>query len=201
MVCGHTHMPFDRLGGGRRFVNPGSVGMPYGPPGAAAYWALLRPEITLRRSPYDAHAAAERLRPSAWPDNERSSTRTSCTARQAMPKSWRCFAVGQGAPRALIPLGGRADRGRYGGRRLRSYRVCHRACPRWGYLGLVPPDNSALERIATDRRIPHPKLTWPNLWTSSAEPTALDFTRQRPRFWNMPGHQASPRQLGRPPRR
>ena len=27
---GHTHMPFDRLVGGRRAVNPGSVGMSYG---------------------------------------------------------------------------------------------------------------------------------------------------------------------------
>lgn len=67
VVCGHTHMPFDRLAGGRRFVNPGSVGMPYGPPGAAAYWALLGPEVTLRRTAYDAAAAAERMQPSAWP--------------------------------------------------------------------------------------------------------------------------------------
>jgi diadenosine tetraphosphatase ApaH/serine/threonine PP2A family protein phosphatase len=35
VVCGHTHMPFDRLAAGRRVVNPGSVGMPYGPPAAA----------------------------------------------------------------------------------------------------------------------------------------------------------------------
>ena len=69
IVLGHTHMPFDRLASGRRFVNPGSVGMPYGPPGAAAYWALLGPDISLRRTPYDAHAAAARLRPSAWPGN------------------------------------------------------------------------------------------------------------------------------------
>jgi predicted phosphodiesterase len=64
VICGHTHMPFDRLAGGRRIVNPGSVGLPYGPPGAAAYWALLGPDVTLRRTPYDAHAAAERMRPS-----------------------------------------------------------------------------------------------------------------------------------------
>ena len=70
VICGHTHMPFDRLAGGRRFINPGSVGMPYGLPGAAAYWALLGPDITLRRTAYDANAAAERLRPSTWPDNQ-----------------------------------------------------------------------------------------------------------------------------------
>ena len=70
VVCGHTHMPFDRLADGRRVVNPGSVGMPYGPPGAAAYWALLGPDVRLRRTPYDAGAAAERMRQSAWPGTE-----------------------------------------------------------------------------------------------------------------------------------
>ena len=67
VVCGHTHMPFDRLAGGRRIVNPGSVGMPYGPPGTLAYWALLGPEVTLRRTAYDLERAAERMRRSAWP--------------------------------------------------------------------------------------------------------------------------------------
>ena len=57
VVCGHTHMQFDRLAAGRRVVNPGSVGMPYGPPGA--HWALLGPGIWLRRTPYDTAAAAE----------------------------------------------------------------------------------------------------------------------------------------------
>jgi predicted phosphodiesterase len=50
VVCGHNHMAFDRLAGGRRVVNPGSVGMPYGPPGTLAYWALLGPEVTLHRT-------------------------------------------------------------------------------------------------------------------------------------------------------
>ena len=50
VVCGHTHVPLDRLAGGRRFVTPASVGMPDGPPGTLAYWALLGPEVTLRRS-------------------------------------------------------------------------------------------------------------------------------------------------------
>ena len=67
MVCGHTHMPFDRLADGRRVVNPGSVGMPYGPPGTYACWALLGPEVILRRTAYDPRAAAAALRRSAWP--------------------------------------------------------------------------------------------------------------------------------------
>jgi diadenosine tetraphosphatase ApaH/serine/threonine PP2A family protein phosphatase len=56
---GHTHMPFDRLFDKRRLVNPGSVGMPYGHAGAA--WALLGPDVTLRRTEYDAEAAAEAI--------------------------------------------------------------------------------------------------------------------------------------------
>ncbi|HTZ06132.1 MAG TPA: metallophosphoesterase family protein [Gaiellaceae bacterium] len=39
VVCGHTHMQFDRTVGGTRVVNAGSVGMPYeDEPGA--YWLL-----------------------------------------------------------------------------------------------------------------------------------------------------------------
>jgi putative phosphoesterase len=64
VVLGHTHMPFDRLHDRRRVVNPGSVGMPYGHAGAA--WALLGPGVELRRTPYDAVAAAARLAASAW---------------------------------------------------------------------------------------------------------------------------------------
>jgi predicted phosphodiesterase len=63
VVLGHTHMPFDRLADRRRFINPGSVGMPYG--GTGAYWALLGPDVTLRRTGYDAQAAAAAFRAAA----------------------------------------------------------------------------------------------------------------------------------------
>src|SRR6266700_263204 len=65
VVCGHTHMQFDRMVGRARVINPGSVGMPYGEPGA--FWAVMGPDIQFRRTDYDRHAAAERLRRSAWP--------------------------------------------------------------------------------------------------------------------------------------
>ena len=57
LVCGHTHMQYDRrLSTGLRVVNPGSVGMPYeGQRGA--YWAVLGPDIELRRTVYDVEAA------------------------------------------------------------------------------------------------------------------------------------------------
>jgi predicted phosphodiesterase len=52
VVCGHTHMQFDRTVAGTRVVNSGSVGMPYEEePGA--YWTLLGPEIEFRRSLYE----------------------------------------------------------------------------------------------------------------------------------------------------
>jgi putative phosphoesterase len=68
VVLGHTHMPFDRLADRRRFVNPGSVGMPYGHGGAA--WALLGPTVQLRRTDYDIDAAVAQLRTSGWPGVE-----------------------------------------------------------------------------------------------------------------------------------
>jgi predicted phosphodiesterase len=45
VVCGHTHVQFDRLlPSGLRVVNAGSVGMPYeGRPGA--FWAMLGPYL------------------------------------------------------------------------------------------------------------------------------------------------------------
>jgi putative phosphoesterase len=68
VVLGHTHMPFDRLVDRRRFVNAGSVGMPYGHPGAS--WALLGPGVELRRTEYDAEEAARVLRASGLPELE-----------------------------------------------------------------------------------------------------------------------------------
>jgi putative phosphoesterase len=68
VVCGHTHMPFVRLAHGRQIVNPGSVGMPYGRPGA--HWALLADgAVSLRRSVFDpARAGAAIRRDSSYPD-------------------------------------------------------------------------------------------------------------------------------------
>ncbi len=60
VVCGHTHMQFDRTVGKIRVVNAGSVGMPFGEPGA--YWLLLGPGVALRRSSYDLAEAAARIR-------------------------------------------------------------------------------------------------------------------------------------------
>lgn len=68
VVCGHTHMPFLRLAHGRQIVNPGSVGMPYGRPGA--HWALLADgTVSLRRSTFDPDSACDAIAAeSAYPD-------------------------------------------------------------------------------------------------------------------------------------
>jgi len=68
VVCGHTHMQFDRRVGRTRVVNAGSVGAPFGEPGA--YWLLLGPDVELRRTPYDFARAAERIRGTEYPQAE-----------------------------------------------------------------------------------------------------------------------------------
>jgi len=68
LVSGHTHMQFDRRVGATRVVNAGSIGMPFGAPGA--YWALLGPEVELRRTAYDLVAAAAAFRATTYPQAE-----------------------------------------------------------------------------------------------------------------------------------
>jgi len=56
LVSAHTHVQFDRRVAGLRSINAGSVGMPYEDrPGA--YWALLGPDVELRRTDYPPEAA------------------------------------------------------------------------------------------------------------------------------------------------
>jgi putative phosphoesterase len=68
VVCGHTHMQFDRTVGRIRVLNAGSVGMPFGAPGAD--WLLLGPTVQLRHTPYDLGKAAERIRETKYPQAE-----------------------------------------------------------------------------------------------------------------------------------
>jgi putative phosphoesterase len=68
VVCGHTHMQFDRKIGQTRVVNAGSVGMPFGEP--SAEWLLLGPDIQFRHTSYDLANAAERVRSTEYPQAE-----------------------------------------------------------------------------------------------------------------------------------
>jgi putative phosphoesterase len=72
VVCGHTHMQFDRTAGGVRVVNAGSVGMPFGGPGAD--WLLLGPGVEFRHTPYDLVKAAERIAATGYPHAQQFAT-------------------------------------------------------------------------------------------------------------------------------
>lgn len=65
VVCGHTHMQFDRTIGRMRVINAGSVGMPFGEPGA--YWLVLGPGVTHRTTQFDLSRAAQRVRATEYP--------------------------------------------------------------------------------------------------------------------------------------
>jgi predicted phosphodiesterase len=67
VVCGHTHMQFERCIGNLRILNAGSVGMPYAD-GPGAYWLLLSSEgYEFRMTAYDGEAAAREIRASGFP--------------------------------------------------------------------------------------------------------------------------------------
>jgi putative phosphoesterase len=57
VVIGHTHLQFVRRWRALDIVNSGSVGLPFGEPGA--YWAVIGKEVELRRTGYDYEAAGE----------------------------------------------------------------------------------------------------------------------------------------------
>ena len=61
VVCGHTHMQFERTIAGKRVINSGSVGLPFEEkPGA--YWTF---DLEHRFTPYAGAAAPERTRADA----------------------------------------------------------------------------------------------------------------------------------------
>jgi predicted phosphodiesterase len=67
VVAGHTHIQLDRVIDGVRWINPGSVGMPYEGE-VAAFWAILGPDVEFRRTPFDVERSAEALLLSGWPE-------------------------------------------------------------------------------------------------------------------------------------
>jgi predicted phosphodiesterase len=69
VVTAHVHVQYDRTVDGVRLLSPGSVGLPYeGRPGA--YWALLGPDVELRRTDYDVEAAVALMRTTTDPSVE-----------------------------------------------------------------------------------------------------------------------------------
>jgi len=68
VVAGHTHQQHDRRVGGVRFINAGSVGLPYEGDGAARWLWVADGVPELRQTPYDAAAAGMRMLAAGWPD-------------------------------------------------------------------------------------------------------------------------------------
>jgi diadenosine tetraphosphatase ApaH/serine/threonine PP2A family protein phosphatase len=69
VVTAHVHVSYDREVAGIRMVGPGSVGRPYeGERGAR--WAILGPDVELRRTDYDHEESAQRYRESGIPGAE-----------------------------------------------------------------------------------------------------------------------------------
>jgi predicted phosphodiesterase len=67
VVCGHTHVQYDRRVGSVRLVNTGSVGMPYEGSGDAR-WALLDDHgLELLTTAYDTEAALDTLERAGFP--------------------------------------------------------------------------------------------------------------------------------------
>ncbi len=70
VVGGHTHQQDDRQVGSIRFLNAGSVGLPYEGDGAARWLRMDDGEPTLHRTEYDARAAGRAMLEAGWPDAE-----------------------------------------------------------------------------------------------------------------------------------
>jgi putative phosphoesterase len=70
VVTAHTHVRYDRRVGATRLLNPGSVGMPYEGEAGAAFWAVLGPDVELRRTEYELEPALVRMRAGGMPDFE-----------------------------------------------------------------------------------------------------------------------------------
>ncbi len=68
VVCGHTHMQFDRMIGATRVVNTGSIGCPFERTGAD--WLLIDSDVQLKHTEYDLSAASARMRATAFPGAE-----------------------------------------------------------------------------------------------------------------------------------
>jgi predicted phosphodiesterase len=68
VVAGHTHQQHDRTVGGVRYVNAGSVGLPYEGDGAARWLWVADGEPAFRATAYDAAGAGRRMLRAGWPD-------------------------------------------------------------------------------------------------------------------------------------
>ncbi|CAG9622706.1 metallophosphoesterase family protein [Sutcliffiella rhizosphaerae] len=68
IICGHTHIQFDRIVDDKRLINAGSVGLQSRANGAC--WVLLGPDVELKVTTYDTKEATERILKSNAPYKE-----------------------------------------------------------------------------------------------------------------------------------
>jgi predicted phosphodiesterase len=68
VVAGHTHQQDDRVVGDVRFLNAGSVGLPYEGDGAARWLWIADGVPELGQTEYDAAGAGGRMLSAGWPD-------------------------------------------------------------------------------------------------------------------------------------
>ena len=68
VVAGHTHQQDDRTVGGTRFINAGSVGLPYEGDSAARWLWVADGVPELRATAYDGAGAGRRILAAGWPD-------------------------------------------------------------------------------------------------------------------------------------
>lgn len=68
IVCGHTHIQFDRIVDDKHIINAGSVRLQSRAYGAC--WVLLGPLVELKVTPYDTKGASERILKSNSPYKE-----------------------------------------------------------------------------------------------------------------------------------
>jgi hypothetical protein len=95
VVAGHTHQQDDRVAGGVRFLNAGSVGLPYEGDGAARWLWVADGVPELRQTAYNARRAGEHMLAAGWPDELRQGG--ACRARRGE----RCDPDLRGAHRRL----------------------------------------------------------------------------------------------------
>jgi predicted phosphodiesterase len=70
VVAGHTHQQDDRMVGDVRFINAGSVGLPYEGDGAARWLWIGDGSPELRTTVYDAAGSGVRMLAAGWPDHD-----------------------------------------------------------------------------------------------------------------------------------
>ena len=86
VVYGHIHYQYDEQHGGRRVINPGSVGAPT--LRATAWWAIIGDDVELRTTDYDVPSTIAGMRESGFPRSNFADDLESPPSYEAALKRW-----------------------------------------------------------------------------------------------------------------